>query len=65
LGAERGYYAYTGSLTTPPRSEGMRWHVLKQPVELPAKPLAALRALHPLNARQTQPSNGRIVHASE
>src|SRR5581483_11422558 len=31
---KRSYYTYIGSLTTPPCSEGVRWLVLKTPVEV-------------------------------
>jgi carbonic anhydrase len=61
LPAEHGYYAYTGSLTTPPCSEGVRWHILKQPVEVSAAQLAAFRKLYRMNARPVQPLNGRVV----
>jgi carbonic anhydrase len=30
--ADRGYYTYMGSLTTPPCSEGVLWMVMRQPV---------------------------------
>jgi carbonic anhydrase len=34
LPADLEHYAYTGSLTTPPCTEGVQWIVLSQPVEL-------------------------------
>ncbi|WBS04961.1 carbonic anhydrase family protein [Pseudoduganella sp. SL102] len=61
LPTRRGYYGYTGSLTTPPCSEGVRWHILKQPVEVSAAQLAAFRKLYRMNARPVQPLNGRVV----
>ena len=63
LPAERTYYAFEGSLTTPPCSEGVRWRVLKEPVELSESQLAAFRKLYPMNARPIQPLNGREVRA--
>lgn len=61
LPAAQSYYAYVGSLTTPPCSEGVRWQVLKQPVEASKGQLAAFRKLYPMNARPVQPLNGRKV----
>ncbi|WP_149193113.1 carbonic anhydrase [Luteimonas suaedae] len=61
LPEEHGYYAYAGSLTTPPCSEGVRWQVLKQPVELSKGQIAAFRRLFPMNARPVQALNGREV----
>lgn len=63
LPAERAYYAFEGSLTTPPCSEGVRWQVLKEPVELSEHQLSAFRQLYPMNARPVQPLNGREVRA--
>lgn len=60
----QGYYAYTGSLTTPPCSEGVRWQVLKQPVEVSESQIEAFRKLYPMNARPVQPLNGREVRQS-
>ena len=65
LPGQRGYYAYTGSLTTPPCSEGVRWNVLKEPVTLSAAQLNAFQKLYPMNARPVQELNGRIVMMSE
>jgi carbonic anhydrase len=61
LPARQDYYAYMGSLTTPPCSEGVRWQILKQPMELSKEQLAAFRKLYPMNARPVQPLNGRKV----
>jgi carbonic anhydrase len=63
LPANRAYYAFTGSLTTPPCSEEVRWQVLKTPVELSSSQLAAFRKLYRMNARPVQPLNGRKVLA--
>ena len=64
LPAEHAYYAYMGSLTTPPCSEGVHWQVLKQPVEVSKAQLSAFRNLYPMNARPVQPLNGRVVEVT-
>jgi carbonic anhydrase len=61
LPASRGYYAFQGSLTTPPCSEGVRWFVLKTPVDISAGEVAAFGTLYPANARPVQPLNGREI----
>ncbi|MCB1721442.1 MAG: carbonic anhydrase family protein [Rhodospirillales bacterium] len=55
------YYKYDGSLTTPPCSEGVHWHVLKEPIELSEMQLKAFQALFPVNARPVQPLNDRVI----
>lgn len=65
LPSDLGYYAYMGSLTTPPCSEGVHWHVLKTPVEFSAEQKAAFAALYEGNNRPVQPLNGRKVQASQ
>lgn len=65
LPAQRGYYVYDGSLTGPPCTEGVRWLVMKQPLQLSAAQLALLKSLIPANARPVQPLNGRPVLESE
>jgi carbonic anhydrase len=64
LPRSHAYYAYDGSLTAPPCTEGVLWLVLKQPQELSAAQLARVAALFPPNARPTQPLHGRVVGES-
>ncbi len=61
LPASLGFYAFKGSLTTPPCSEGVAWHVLKQPVEMSADQIAAFKKIFKMNARPVQPLNGRKI----
>ncbi|MDE2428855.1 MAG: carbonic anhydrase family protein [Burkholderiales bacterium] len=64
LPAKQTYYAFNGSLTTPPCTEGVVWRVLKQPVELSRAQLAKFKKLYPMNARPVQPLNGRTLQES-
>jgi carbonic anhydrase len=64
LPADRGYYTFTGSLTTPPCSEGVTWFVLKNPAELSSADLAAFAKKYAHNARPIQPLNGRPIKAT-
>lgn len=61
LPAARGYYAFEGSLTTPPCSEDVTWLVLKQPVQVSAAQVARFSKLYPDDARPTQKLDGRVV----
>jgi len=65
LPADHGYYAFAGSLTTPPCSEGVTWYVLKNQATLSADQLAAFAKLYPRNARPIQPAYGRAVLESQ
>jgi carbonic anhydrase len=65
LPADRGYYAFEGSLTTPPCSEGVRWMVLKTPVKMAESEIAAFGKLYSMNARPVQPLNGRAIQATK
>ncbi len=64
LPESKGYYAYEGSLTTPPCSQGVNWMVLKTPVRLGADQIKAFRRLFNANARPVQLLNDRIVKES-
>ena len=59
--ADPTYFGYVGSLTTPPCSEDVKWHVMKTPIEISYAQLAAFKKLYKMNARPVQPLNGRRV----
>jgi carbonic anhydrase len=61
LPAEQSYYTFSGSLTTPPCSEGVRWFVLKTPMNISAEQERMFAFLYPGNARPLQSMNGRVV----
>ncbi len=64
LPKNQGYYAYKGSLTTPPCSQGVAWRVLKEPVELSKAQINSFQKLYKMDARPVQPLNGRKVQDS-
>ncbi|MFN8422149.1 MAG: carbonic anhydrase family protein [Anaerolineae bacterium] len=49
--ADRSYWRYHGSLTTPPCTEGVKWHVMKSSIEASAGQIAAFKAIYSGNAR--------------
>lgn len=56
------YWRFSGSLTTPPCSEGVTWIVLKHPLTLSAAQLEKFtHTMHHLNNRPVQPLHGRLV----
>lgn len=54
-------FVYTGSLTTPPCTEGVHWIVLSQPIEMSQDQIASFTRLFPDNHRPLQKANGREV----
>ena len=61
LPAERGFFRYQGSLTTPPCSEGVLWTVFKQPIEASAGQIRQFATLFPVNARPVHRLNRRFL----
>jgi carbonic anhydrase len=59
----RNYYTFSGSLTTPPCTEGVTWFVLQTPSTLSSAEVGTLAKLYPHNARPVQPLNARTVKA--
>lgn len=57
----KNYFAYTGSFTTPPCTEGVQWVLLRNPVFVAPADVAKIKALEGANFRPTQPVNGRKV----
>ncbi len=55
------YFHFSGSLTTPPCSEGVQWYVLKTPVEASAAQVNKFVSILGQTARPVQPLNGRAV----
>ncbi len=54
-------WRYHGSLTTPPCTEGVRWIVLKTPIQLDAAQVKQFKNVFTGNNRPTQPLNGRSI----
>jgi len=55
------YYRFNGSLTTPPCTEGVRWFVLKTPVEMSKEQIKEFEKVMGKNNRPTQPINARMI----
>ena len=65
LPSDRGYYTFSGSLTTPPCSEDVTWFVLKSPVTISAEEIDQFSKLYRNDARPTQPLYDRVVLESQ
>ncbi|RJT11429.1 carbonic anhydrase [Rahnella inusitata] len=64
LPAEHNHYRFSGSLTTPPCTEGVRWLVMKQPQTLSEAQLEKFQhAMHHANNRPVQDLHGRVIVA--
>jgi len=57
----RGYFTYMGSLTTPPCTEGVRWIVMRTPVQVSRTQVNTFGRLYEMNARPVQPAHARLV----
>jgi carbonic anhydrase len=61
LPTDRVHFEYEGSLTTPPCTEGVRWFVMRAPLEASTEQIAELKARIGENARSIQATNDRSV----
>lgn len=61
LPANRAYYRYVGSLTTPPLGQNVTWLVCANPIAVTAEDVAMLHARYPENYRDVQALAGREI----
>lgn len=61
LPMDKKYYTYTGSLTTPPCSMGLKWMVMKQTIQASAAQIKTFENIYKNNSRPLQNLNGRLV----
>jgi carbonic anhydrase len=65
LPADRGYWTYMGSLSTPPCTEGVRWFVFENEIAVSLEQIRAFTYLFRLNSRPLQDTHGRKIEANE
>ncbi len=58
---DKRFFRYNGSLTTEPFTEGVKWIVIKQPIQLAKIQIDSLIHVHGKNARAIQSRNHRPV----
>jgi carbonic anhydrase len=61
LPTNKDSFQYNGSLTTPPCSEGVKWVVLEEPIEMSKEQINKFRNIFPDNHRPVQSFNERKV----
>lgn len=61
LPKEQAFYTYSGSLTTPPYTEGVNWLIFQTPQSCSLKQLEAIKNVEGFNARNVQKLNHRKV----
>jgi carbonic anhydrase len=60
--ADKDFWAYDGSLTTPPCSEGLKWHVIKEVQPMSQAQYDLIKDMG--NNRFVQPLNDRTLYAT-
>ncbi len=58
------YFNYSGSLTTPPCTEGVNWIVMENTITFSAEQIKAFEDIMVVNSRPLQETNGRTIHAN-
>ncbi len=61
LPGEPHYYAFDGSLTAPPCSEGVKWFLMEDAVQASRGQMDKFTSIFGANARPIQPLNGRVI----
>ena len=61
LPEDKSYFNFTGSLTTPPCSEGVNWNVMSTTVEASQAQIDAFTSIFPKSVRPVQALNSRTV----
>ncbi len=56
-----GYSLYSGSLTTPPCTEGVTWYVMNTPIEGSTEQINKLQSIMSNNARPIQRKDNRLI----
>ncbi len=60
--SDKRFYRYDGSLTTEPYTEGIKWFVIKEPIQMSQDMIEKHKhILHGPNSREEQPRNNRTV----
>jgi carbonic anhydrase len=62
--SSKKYYNYTGSLTTPPCSQGLNWIVLKDKLKISAEQISKFEAKYNHNFRPVLPVGSRTIFES-
>jgi carbonic anhydrase len=65
LPADRGYWTFMGSLTTPPCTEGVRWFVMEEVLSLSREQVRQFSAMFRMSSRPLQDTHGRKIEANE
>ncbi len=58
---KKRYFSFSGSLTTPPCTEGVRWFVMKNPITLSESQFKRFADIYSYNARPVQPIYKRVI----
>ncbi len=64
-GDATGVYHYSGSLTTPPCSEGVQWYIRRTPTQFSKDQIATFTAVYDHNNRPVQALNERRLYLDE
>ncbi len=61
LPANPQFYSYSGSLTTPPCTQGVKWIVLKEPITISGQDVQNFAEIIGYSARPVQPVGDRQI----